>query len=186
MGAGGFFRLSSSMNPDSSRQENPFWKIGKSGIHARGVFAARPIPRGSRIIEYVGVRVSKSESMRRGNELYERARQSGTGLVYMFELNKRVDIDGNVGWNPARLINHGCRPNCESQIIRGRIWIIARRHIKEGEELTYDYGYDIEHFEEHPCRCGHPRCVGYIVRQDQRPRLKRLIARKSSNGPARS
>ncbi len=168
------------MNHPPPASETPFWRIGKSGIHSRGVFAARAIPRAARIIEYIGVRVTKSESTRRGNELYERAKKSGSGLVYLFELNKRFDLDGNVAWNPARLLNHGCQPNCESQIVRGRIWIVARRGIKEGDELTYDYGYDIEHYKEHPCRCGSPKCVGYIVRQDQRRRLKRLLAVKTA------
>ncbi len=61
---------------------------------------------------------------------------------------------------------------------------MALREIEPGEELSYDYGYDIEHWEEHPCRCGHPDCVGYIVRHDQRKKLKHLLKelKKKSEG----
>jgi SET domain-containing protein len=59
---------------------------------------------------------------------------------YLFEINSRKTIDGAPRWNKARYINHSCRPNCEIEIARGRVWIFARRNIKPGEELGYDYG----------------------------------------------
>ena len=103
----------------------------------------------------------------------------GGAAVFVFELNSRYDIDGDFPWNTARFINHSCSPNCEVRIARGRIWIVSRRKIRAGEELTYDYGYDFESFEEHPCRCGSRGCVGYIVRTGLRRRLKKVLGEKA-------
>src|SRR6185436_12484213 len=73
--------------------------------------------------------------------------------------DSRHDLDGEVAWNPARWLNHSCAPNCDAEWIEGRIWIVARRAIRAGEELTFNYGYDLEDYREHPCRCGSPDCV---------------------------
>jgi len=78
---------------------------------------------------------------------------------YIFTLDDEHDLDGNVPWNPARLLNHSCAPNCEAELDEGRIWIIALRDIRAGEELTFNYGYDLENYREHPCRCGRQRNV---------------------------
>jgi uncharacterized protein len=162
--------------------EPRWWKRGRSSIHQSGLFAADFIPAGTRVIEYVGERLTKRQSAIRALEWIEHAEKEDCGAVYIFELNARHDIDGNVSWNTARLINHSCEPNCETKVIRGRIWILASRDIAPGEELSYDYGYDLEHWQDHPCLCGSSQCIGYIVRKDQRTKLKRLIARKGRNG----
>lgn len=153
----------------------PFHVIRRSSIHNLGVFAARPIPKGARILEYTGEKITKAESTRRANALLEEAAKTGGGAVYIFTLNKKYDIDGNRPDNDARLINHSCDPNCEAQIIRGRIWIIALRDIAEGEELSFNYGFDLECWEDHPCRCGSPKCVGYIVAREYWPKLRRML-----------
>ncbi|MFT4310896.1 MAG: SET domain-containing protein-lysine N-methyltransferase, partial [Candidatus Woesearchaeota archaeon] len=62
-----------------------------------------------------------------------------------------------------KYINHSCSPNCESINMNGHIWICARKSIKKGDELSYDYGYDHENHKEHPCKCGSKNCIGYIV-----------------------
>jgi len=155
--------------------------VRKSKIHNRGVFARNDIPEGARVIEYVGDKMTKAQSDIRADEIFEKAEKDrkNIGAVYIFELNKRYDIDGSVSWNTAKWINHSCDPNCETDIIKGRIWIIALRDIKKGEELFYDYGYDIEDFEDHPCYCGSKKCVGYIVAEEDWPKLKRKLARKA-------
>ena len=108
-----------------------------------------------------------------------RTKKKGTiGAVYIFTLNERYDINGKVSWNLAKYINHSCDPNCETDIIRGKIWINAIKDIKKGEELTYDYGYDMHYFEDHPCRCNSKNCVGFIVRSNLRWRLKKKLAKK--------
>ena len=94
-----------------------------------GLYAFEPIKKGETIIEYVGHRLHPSH----GDTLNNR---------YVFNVSTRVDIDGSPRWNTARYINHSCRPNCEAINRRGRIFIVSRRQITAGEELTYNYGKD--------------------------------------------
>jgi SET domain-containing protein len=132
-------------------------EVRKSRIHGRGLYARRDIPAGTRLIEYVGLRIPKAQA----DELC--LRQNG----YVFHLNETTDLNGKVSWNPAGLINHGCDPNCETAIDeRERIWIFSIRPILRGEELTFNYGYDLENFRNHPCRCGAAACVGYILAEE--------------------
>lgn len=159
-------------------EKSPWIIVRRSDIHHRGVFARRDIPEGSQVVQYAGERVTKAESDRRGWALLERSKETGEAGVYLFELNKRHDIDGNVPWNVARLINHSCDPNCEVQILRGRIWVIALRDIPKGEELSFNYGFDLENYEDHPCRCGSVRCVGFICGEDYWPALKRKLRKR--------
>lgn len=149
--------------------------IKKSSIHSKGVFARVPIAKGTRIIEYVGEKITVAESERRVQKsMAHNKRNSAKGAIYIFELNKKYDIDGNVPYNTARLINHSCDPNAETEIVRGKIWVIALRDIAKGEEITYNYGYDFDNYDEHPCRCRTQQCVGYILREDLWPKLKKL------------
>jgi SET domain-containing protein len=127
-----------------------------SAIHGVGGFAKADIAAGTRVIEYVGEKITKAESLRRCESANE----------YIFSLDDAHDLDGNVPWNPARFLNHSCYPNCEAEPDGGRIWIAARRGIRAGEEITFNYGYDLEDYREHPCRCGVPECVGYIVAEE--------------------
>lgn len=151
-------------------------RLARSGVHGYGLFARRAIAAGERVIEYVGERITKAEAWRREQLRLARQAAGGDGCVYIFELNKRHDIDGGVRWNLARRINHSCAPNCEVQVVRGRIWIVALRAIAPGEELSYDYGFDFADWREHPCRCGATECVGYIVKRAQRWRVRRALA----------
>jgi len=139
--------------------------VRTSPIHGRGVFALAPIPRGARVLEYVGQRISKAESRRRCEAHNE----------YIFHLNEEFDLDGNVPWNPARFINHSCAPNCEAVLENERLWIVARRDLRAGEEITFNYGYDLVDYQDHPCRCGAPNCVGYIVAEEFFPQLRRRL-----------
>ncbi|MCB9747864.1 MAG: SET domain-containing protein-lysine N-methyltransferase [Candidatus Omnitrophica bacterium] len=158
---------------------SPWIIVRKSNIHSKGVFARKDIPKGTKVIEYVGERITKAESNRRADiPLQKNKKNPDHGAVYIFQLNKRHDIDGFVPYNTARLINHSCDPNCEADIIRGHIWIIALREIQKGEEITYNYNYDIDDYEDHPCRCQTKRCVGYILAEEFWGKLKRWITRK--------
>jgi SET domain-containing protein len=135
------------------RSQHPLVSFRKSRIQGTGGFAKVDIRRGKRIVEYDGPRISQTDAqalLARGN-------------AYIFTLNDEMAIDGWVRGNTARFINHSCEPNCESRIVRGRVWLYALRAIKAGEELTYDYGYSLEDAEANPCRCGAPSCVGYMV-----------------------
>ncbi|MCC6415527.1 MAG: SET domain-containing protein-lysine N-methyltransferase [Opitutaceae bacterium] len=150
---------------------------GRSKIHGGGLYAARPIPKGTRVLEYVGERVTKAEAWRREQHRLAEIERGGDGCVYVFEVNKRHDLDGAVSWNTARLANHSCDGNCETDIIRGRVWIIALRDIAAGEEITYDYGFDYSEWPRHRCRCGAKKCVGYIVHRKHRWRVRRMLER---------
>ncbi len=132
-----------------------------SGIHGFGGFARADIPSGTRIVEYVGEKITKAESLIRCEADNE----------YIFAFDDDYDLDGNVDWNPARFINHSCAPNCEAQREEDRIWICATRDVRAGDELTFNYGYDLEDYKEHPCRCGAENCVGYIVAEEFYPQL---------------
>ena len=157
----------------TARSRSEWCEVRESGIHEKGLFAKRDIPKGARVIEYVGRMVSKVESQRRATAQEARAKKSGEGAVYIFTLNKKYDVDGCVPYNAARFGNHSCDPNCETDIIKGRVYLIALRGIKAGEEIAYDYNFDLDNWADHPCRCGSGKCVGYIVGREYWPGLKK-------------
>lgn len=115
----------------------------KKGLNGLGLFTMVPMKKGDCIIEYVGPILATEE------EVNER------GGRYLFEVSKKKTIDGSVRSNTARYINHSCRPNCEVDIIKTRVFIYAKRAIKAGEELSYDYGKDFwnEYIKPKGCRC---------------------------------
>lgn len=138
--------------------ETEHLRFQDSPIHGLGGFAKTSLPAGTRVIEYVGERISKQVAL-------ERCEQ---GNQFIFVLDDQWDLDGQVSWNPARFLNHSCSPNCDAEYLDGRIWIVARRDLAAGEEITFDYGYDLQDFREHLCRCGAPNCCGYIVSAELR------------------
>ena len=87
--------------------------------------------------------------------------------MYIFELNSKFDIDGSPLYNKARYINHACNPNCEVEIKNGRIWISSIKNIREGEELSYDYGFefDKDDYKDYKCRCGYKKCIGSLFQR---------------------
>src|SRR5688500_1631927 len=111
--------------------------IRRSRIQGRGAFATRRIRKGERIIEYTGERITNAEADKRYDD--DRMRRHHT---YLFTLTQRTVVDGGVGGNASRFINHSCEPNCEAVIEDGHIWIRAVRTIAKGCELTYDYQYE--------------------------------------------
>jgi hypothetical protein len=160
-----------------NRGQSNACEVRGSAIHGRGVYAIRPIAKEEKIIEYVGELVDKEESGKRGTDQQERATNNGDAAVYIFNLTKKYDIDGNVPWNTARLINHSCDPNCEAWQTGKRIFIHSLRDIAEGEELTFDYGFDVDCYEDHPCLCGREGCIGYIVSREQWDQLDEKLGR---------
>jgi SET domain-containing protein len=145
-----------------------------SAIHGQGAFARSRIAAGEVVIEYVGERISKEESLRR-------CEQSNP---FIFGLDATHDLDGSVEWNLARLFNHSCGPNCEAVEENQRIWIIALRDIEAGEELTYNYGYSLEEYQEHPCHCGATQCVGFVVAEDFHAMLRRKFPAPAADAEA--
>ena len=117
------------------------YKVKKSSA-GLGLFAEEDIPKGVGIIEYVGRLISREEE-------YTITSQ------YLFEINSRKTIDGSARSNTARYINHSCRPNCEVEIHKGRVYVLSRKNIKAGEELSYDYGKSFwnEYIKPRGCKC---------------------------------
>tara|TARA_Y100001934_G_scaffold53078_1_gene64876 strand:+ start:439 stop:1008 length:570 start_codon:yes stop_codon:yes gene_type:complete len=148
--------------------ENKYLNFRKSKIHNYGAYAKQDIRKGTKIIEYIGRAITK----KRAQKLLE----DGNG--YVFTINKYFDIDGSVRWNPARYINHGCDANAESDIIDDRVWIIATRKIRKGEEVLYNYNFDLEDALDNPCNCGSEKCVGYMVGDEYWPKLRKLLRKK--------
>jgi SET domain-containing protein len=153
------------MKPEKSAK---LVKVKRSGIHGRGVYARRKIKAGQRIIEYAGERIDWPEALRR----HPHDPQQPNHTFY-FTVDDETVIDGNANGNNARWINHGCAPNCEAELLEEdgaqRVFIIALRDIAEGEELTYDYGLEIDARytkklkKEFECRCGSEDCRGTML-----------------------
>ena len=143
------------------------YKIKKSKIDKNGLYANQNIKKGVRIIEYKGKIISVKKSA-------EDPKFDNGKAIYLFNINKRLDLDGNFEFNTARLINHSCNPNCEVFGTGLKIWVYAMKNIKKGDELSYDYGFSYdEDYKQFPCRCGSNNCVGFIVREGSRWRLKK-------------
>jgi SET domain-containing protein len=154
--------------------------VRRSHIHGNGVFAARDLPAGIELIEYRGRRLTHAEA----DDHY--AGGADTGHTFLFTLNDHYVIDGSVGGNSARWINHSCTPNCQGFLIehgsgdpaKDRVVIETLQPIKAGEELTYDYGITLE--EPHTpklkriwaCRCGTSDCSGTLLKPKKRSRAQ--------------
>ena len=151
------------------------WFKKKSHIHGSGLFAIQHIKKRSKIIEYIGDKVTKKEGDKRADkQIKQYKKNKNNGMVYIFELNKLYDIDGSVAHNHAKLINHSCNPNCEVEIINNEIWISAIKNIRKNTELSYNYGYSYDtDYIDHICRCRSSKCVGYILDEDHWPKLNK-------------
>jgi hypothetical protein len=138
--------------------------VRRSRIHGSGVYAARQIPKGARIVEYLGDRITHAEADAR-----YAAKGQDDGHTFLFVVNSKVVIDAGVGGNDARFINHSCDPNCETVIEGGRVFIEALRTIQPGEELGYEYGLtwettdDPDELANYACRCGAGKCRGTML-----------------------
>ena len=151
------------------------YKIKKSKIDNRGLYAATNIKKNTKIIEYKGKIITVKET--ETNPKFDNDK-----AIYLFNLNKKYDLDGDFKYNTARLINHSCDPNCEVDGVGLKLWIYAVKDIKKNEELTYDYGFSFDKdYKNFPCRCGAKKCVGFIVNSQSRWRIKKLKRRKSAN-----
>jgi len=167
------------------RGQSDFVEVRGSEIHGQGVYCVEPIKKEQYFIEYVGNRIDKEESEKRAWKQFEEHEKNGAAAVYIFNLTKKWDLDGNVEWNPARLINHSCDPNSEAIQDGKRIFLQALRDIEVDEEITFDYGFDVDCYEDHPCRCGSEKCIGYIVGRDYHDELaERLAAKESESSKA--
>jgi uncharacterized protein len=160
-------------------------EVRRSNVHGLGVFATQRIVKGTRIIEYVGERVSHDEADRR----YE-VKDANDSHTFLFIVDSKTVIDAGTDGNDARFFNHSCDPNCESVVENKRVFIEAIRTVESGAELTYDY--QIQREDDDPdnidevfaCRCGFPQCRGTMLWPTERKpkRAKRKKSAKSKAG----
>lgn len=149
----------------------PFHLVRDSTIHGKGVFAARTIAANTCILEYCGERIDEATANERGSHDPDNPYHT-----FFFSLEGGLMIDGGVDGNDARWINHACAPNCEAREEEGRVFIYARRTIRRGEELNYDYGLVIEdrHTAKlkaaYACRCGADVCRHTMLAPKKRKR----------------
>lgn len=159
---------------------SPLVEARNSAIHGKGVYALLPIKKGTRLLEYLGDRISHAEADRR----YEKKHEDD-GHTFLFIASNRTVIDAGIGGNDARFINHHCNPNCETVIEGSRVFIDATRTIKPGEELGYDYQLTWDSTDEpeelalYACRCGAKSCRGTML--DREP----LDKKKPEKQPAK-
>jgi SET domain-containing protein len=140
--------------------------VRPSPIHSVGIYAATPIRKGTRVVEYTGPRITAEEADR----IYE-----GAERTYLYGLDDgKTVIDGE---GLGAYLNHSCDPNCEIDEIKGRVWIFAIRDIARGEELLWDYNlYDDD--DPAPCHCGSAKCRGTMYSRDWMAKMRRKEARK--------
>jgi len=162
------------MKKTTTKRRGPLFEVRHSPIHGYGVFALRRIRKGTTVTEYLGDRVTHAQADAR----YEN-KDANDNHTFLFTVDARTVIDGGVGGNEARFINHGCDPNCESTTLNRRVFIEAIRTIQPGEELAYDYmiqrdADDPPNVDEiFACRCGAAACRGSMLEPRKPPRKKR-------------
>jgi len=161
-------------------------EVRRSNVHGLGVFAAKRISKGTRIIEYVGERVSHDEADRRYEE-----KDANDSHTFLFIVDSKTVIDAGVDGNDARFFNHSCDPNCESTVEKRRVYIEALRDIDAGAELTYDY--QIQREDDDPdnidevfaCRCGFPQCRGTMLWPTERKPKRSKPKKKAKTASAK-
>jgi hypothetical protein len=165
----------------------PLYKVRSSGIHGKGVYAARTIPKGTRIVEYLGDRITHKQA----DDRYA-AKGQDDGHTFLFVVSRRTVIDAGVGGNDARFINHSCAPNCDTVIEDERVFIEALRDIEPGEELGYEYGLtwestdDPDELKNYACRCGAKECRGTMLAEDPLDKKRGKRAGKKAKKKAKT
>jgi len=149
--------------------------IRSSSIHAAGCYTTEPIPKGARIMEYIGQRIAKDVA----DERYQ-----DSVVTYLFGIEDgEVVIDGH---GVGMFVNHSCAANCETAEVKGRVWIKALRDIAAGEELVYDYNLYDGDDDPAICNCGAANCRGSMYSVDElknRAKAKRKAAAKKNAKP---
>jgi len=149
-------------------------KVRRSKVHGQGVFALQRIRKGTRIIEYVGDRISHARANRRYDD-----HDANDNHTFLFAVDRNVVIDATVDGNDSRFINHSCDPNCESNIENRRVFIDAIKTIEVGAELNYDYQIGRERDDPpnvdviYACRCGAKDCRGTMLWPPKRPAVRK-------------
>jgi SET domain-containing protein len=144
-------------------------QVRESGVHGKGVFALRPLKAGDKVLEYKGEIITWKEALRR--HPHDPTQPNHT---FYFHLDDGHVIDGKYKGNSAKWINHSCEPNLEAEQEGNRVFLIALRDIKPGEELFFDYSLIIDARmtaklkKEYACWCGSPKCRGTMLASRKR------------------
>jgi uncharacterized protein len=147
-----------------AKRKRRSYSVRNSLIHGRGVFALTHISKGTRIVEYKGELITDDEADRRYAHVHEHSPHT-----MLFSLENNLVIDATRRGNSGRWINHSCAPNCQVEEEGTKIFIDARRDIRPGEELTYDYNLQLGEphtraaRRAHACFCGTRRCRGTML-----------------------
>jgi uncharacterized protein len=128
------------------------FKVGRSRIQGRGLFALSPVPARRKLGELGGERISQREARRRASE---------TDCIAIVEFGDGTALDASRAGGHFRYVNHSCEPNSFMRLYRGRVEFYALRRIEAGEELTCDYG-ETHHEGALACRCGSAKCKGRL------------------------
>jgi SET domain-containing protein len=157
---------------------NEYTYLGESKIHNKGVFALKKIPVGTKVLEYTGEIISKAEGTRREEESIKLAKKDPSkGATYIFEIDDKHDLDGDIENNYAKYINHSCEVNCKFIVKEKTVWIVTTKTIPKDAELLINYGigWDENEYHKHPCKCGSKKCVGYILDEEHWPKLTKHL-----------
>jgi uncharacterized protein len=168
----------SKTNVMASISSNKPYRIGRSRT-GLGLFATKPIKKGTRIIRYFGPLLdSKKED------------EDAIENKYLFELTNRWTIDGSLRENVARYINHACRPNAESDVRprKRKVYIRAIKNIEPGEEINYDYGTDYfkAYLKPIGCKCDSCEKKRKKKRAEARAERARLKAKEEKKAEKRA
>ncbi len=155
-----------------ARHKLPRLLIRSSAIHAAGCYTLDAIAKGQRIVEYDGPRMAKEVAD---------ARYANRFVTYLFGVGEDdMVIDG---FGAAMFMNHCCSPNCETEEVNDRIYVVALRNIPAGEELTYEYNlYDSDEATQ-DCYCGASNCRGTMFAQAEVERREALARKKAARSP---
>jgi uncharacterized protein len=151
-------------------QRSAIVEVRHSSVHGRGVYATQHIPKGTRITEYTGKRMSWAD-----------VPNDDDPHTFIFGLDNGQVINAAIEGNEARWINHSCDPNCEAVGENGGIFIYALKTIRPGDELFYDYALQLAEpitrklEREHQCHCGAARCRGTMLEIKKKKRRRRNV-----------
>lgn len=159
--------------PSGALKAPVIYKVRKSPVHGNGVFAAVDIEKGTRIIEYRGALIRNEEI----DDLPQSDPDDEHHTFFFSLADGKHTIDASQGGNAARWINHHCKPNCKAKEVkdetgRPRVFIQAKKNIKAGTELNYDYHLTLDgkvtkkDKRNHKCLCGAKKCRGTMLDVD--------------------
>jgi SET domain-containing protein len=128
------------------------FKVKRSPIQGRGLFALSAVPGRRKLGELGGELITQREARRRARTV---------GSIMIVEFEDGTALDATHSKSPFRYVHHSCEPNAYMRLYRGRVEFYSLRRVEAGEELTCDYG-ETHHDGTLACRCGSRKCRGSL------------------------